>query len=206
MAAPYASLAEFKAWSSWPADSDDDPAITDALTAASAAIDNFCSTHFWQTTAGTTRVFDTCDPRKLRINDAAAVTGVATDKDSDGTFETVWDPADFQLLPLNPAAAPEVLPFTAIRAVATKTFPAPTKREGIIRVTGTWGWAAIPESVVQATLLVANRLLKRRQSPEGIAGLDDFGTIRISNREDPDAVRLVTPYRTNRRVGGWAFA
>jgi hypothetical protein len=206
MAAPYVSLAEFKVWANWPIDTDDDAAITDDLTAASAAIDKFCKTHFWQTAAGTTRAFDTCDPRKLRINDAAAVTAVATDKDSDGTFETVWAPTDFQLLPLNPAAAPETLPFSAVRAVATQTFPAPTKREGIVQVTGTWGWAAIPEAVAEATRLVTNRLLKRRQSPEGVLGSEDFGTIRVSPREDPDAVRLLTPYRANRRPGGWALA
>jgi hypothetical protein len=208
MADPYVTVDEFKAWSTWPTDTIDDATITDDLKSASSAIDYYCSTHFWKTAVGTDRFFDTCDTRRLRINDAAAVTGIATDKNADGVYETVWAPADFQLLPLNPAAAPETLPFTEILAVGSLTFPVASSemRVGLIQVTGTWGWAAVPEAVAEATRLMTNRLLKRRQSPEGILNSDDFGTIRVSPREDPDAVRLLTPYRTNRRVGGWAFA
>lgn len=206
MADPYVTLAEFKTWIVLN-DSVDDTTITDALTAASRAIDKFCGTHFWQTAAGTNRVFDTCDPWRLRINDAAAVTGVATDPNGDGVFETVWVAADFQLLPLNPLAAPEQLPFSEIRAVGTLNFPRPTgRRVGLVQVTGTWGWPTVPEAIVQATLLTTNRLFKRKGSPEGVAGFDEFGTVRISTRDDPDAVRLLTPYRTSRRAGGWAFA
>lgn len=205
MAAPYATLAEFKAWVGL-TDAVDDAVISDALAAASAAIDKFCRTHFWQTTAGTNRVFDSCDPWRLRINDAAAVTAVATDKDTDGVYETVWAAGDFQLLPLNPTAGPETLPFTEIRSIGTQTFPQATRRLGLVQVTGTWGWPTVPEDVYQATLLTTNRLIKRRRSPEGVAGFDEFGVIRISTRDDPDAVRLLNPYRTNRRVGGWALA
>lgn len=205
MAVPYATLAEFKAWISL-SDAVDDVVITDALTAASRAIDKYCKTHFWQTAAGTDRVFDTCDPWWLRINDAAAVTAVATDRDSDGTFETVWVAGDYQLLPLNPDAAPETLPFSEIGAIATNTFPRATRRLGLVRVTGTWGWPAVPEAVFQATLLMTNRLIKRSHSPEGVAGFSEFGFVRISPRDDPDAVRLLEPYRATRRKGGWALA
>src|SRR5262245_8261670 len=205
MADPYVSVAEFRAWIVLN-DSYDDPTINDALTAASRGIDHYCDTHFWKTAAGTNRFFDTCYPKWLRINDAAAVTAVATDANSDGVYETVWAAADFQLLPLNPAAGPETEPYTEILAVGTRSFPAATKRLGMVQVTGTWGWAAVPEAVTEATKLVANRLIKRRGTPEGIAGSIELGTIRLSSREDPDAVLLLTPYRTNRRAGGWAFA
>jgi hypothetical protein len=205
MAAPYATVDEFKGWITL-SDPIDDLVISDALTAASRAIDKFTKTHFWQTSAGTNRVFDTCDPWWLRINDAAAVTAVATDTDSDGTYETVWAGSDYQLLPLNPDAAPETLPFSEIAAIGAQSFPLATRRQGLVRVTGTWGWPTVPEAVFQATLLTTNRLLKRRRSPEGVAGFDDFGVIRISPRDDPDAVRLLEWYRGNRRKGGWAFA
>lgn len=206
MADPYVTPLGFKTWIGL-SDYVDDITITDALTGASRAIDKFCNTHFWQTATGTARVFDTCDPWQVRIHDAAAVTQVATDTDADGVFETVWSAGDYQLLPLNPEAAPEQLPFTQIRAVGTLSFPrAAGRRLGLVQVTGTWGWPAVPEAVVQATLLTANRLVKRRGSPEGVAGFDEFGTVRISSRDDPDAVRLLTPYRTSRRAGGWALA
>lgn len=205
MADPYVAVEEFKAWVGL-GDSIDDATIAKALAAASAAIDKFCATHFWKTAAGTARSFDARNPYQLRIDDAAVVTEVATDPDSDGVFETVWAASDFQLLPLNRLAAPEELPVDEVRAVATRTFPSPVRRAGLVRVTGTWGWAAIPEAVKEATLLTANRLVKRKGSPEGVSGFDEFGVIRISSRDDPDAVRLLTPYRRSRRKGGWPLA
>jgi len=209
MADPYATVSDFKSWIPGGLNDDvDDPAFLKVLTVASRSIDKYCDTHFWKTAAATNRLYDTCHSRHLRIDDAAAVTGIATDKDGDGVFETVWVAADFQLLPLNPDAAPEKLPYTEVLAVGSLTFPSSTsgKRAGRVQVTGTWGWPAIPEAVIESTLLVTNRLRKRPGSPQGVAGFDEFGTIRISSREDPDAVRLLTPYRTNRRAGGWAFA
>lgn len=204
----YETVAGFKAWLTPPlTDSGDDTRIDDALGGSSRGVDNFCHTQFWQAAPGTTRRFDTCDPWTLRIGDWVAVTEVATDLDRDGVYETVWAASDFQLLPLNPADGPELRPYTAIRAIGTLSFPQPSgRRLGLIRVTGTPGWPAFPEPVVQATRLVANRALKRPGSPEGVAGFDEFGTIRISSRDDPDAVRYLTPYKTNHRVGGWAFA
>jgi hypothetical protein len=209
MADPYVTVDEFKSWIPGRLnDTIDDPVINKKLKTASRAIDKYCKTHFWKTAVGTTRLFDACDTRRLRINDAAAVTGIATDRDANGVYETVWTAADFQLLPLNPDAAPETLPFTEILAIGSLTFPVATsvQRIGLVQVTGTWGWSSVPEVVGEATCLVTNRLLKRGGSPEGISGFDEFGTIRISPREDPDAVRLLEPYRMNRRVGGWAFA
>lgn len=204
----YATVAEFKAWVGLN-DALDDTVIGDALDAASRGVDNFCHTHFWQTASGTARFFDTCDAHLVHVENVVAVTEVATDPTGAGTFGVVWTAADYQLLPLNPAAASEPEPYTDIHAIGTLTFPRASgsaSRHGLIRVTGTWGWPAVPDSVYQATLLLANRLLKRRGSPEGVAGFDEFGTIRISARDDPDAVRYLTPYKTSHRAGGWAFA
>jgi hypothetical protein len=205
MATDYATVEQFKEWVTL-TDPVDDVVIINRLTSASRAIDQYCKTNFWNTAADTARVFDTCNTRWLHIDDAKAITEVATDKQSDGTYDTVWTAADYQLLPLNRDAAPEQLPITDINAVGTLTFPQVSKRYGLIRVTGTWGWPTVPAAVFEATLLVTNRLLKRRRSPEGVAGFDEFGSIRISKNEDPDAVRLLEPYRANRRQGGWAFA
>lgn len=203
--ADYATVGDFKSWIGLE-DAVDDTVIANALTAASAAVDNYCFTHFWNTAVSTARFFDTCDPRWLRINDAAVVAEVATDPNSDGVFETVWAATDFQTLPLNRDFGPETQPITDLSAVGTLTFPRATRRLGLVRVKATWGWPTIPEAAPQSTMLVANRLIKRRRSPEGVAGFDEFGTVRISMRDDPDAARLLTPYRRNHRAGGWAFA
>lgn len=205
MANEYATPDEYKQeWLS-PALSgaQDDAKIDRALTAASRAIDHFCDRHFWQATA-TARRFDTCDQWTLDIDDLVSVTSVKTDDNRDGVYETTWAVSDYQLLPLNPAAEPEPQPFDQIKAVAGRTFPQPSgynSRLGLIEITGTWGWPAIPVAVNQACLMVANRIVKRSGSPEGVAGFDEFGVIRISSRDDPDAVRLLNDYWLARKVG-----
>jgi hypothetical protein len=203
----YCTVVDFKDWRSGPDDAIDDARIDDAIGAASRSVDNFCKTRFWQTDPATIRMFDSCDGRLLRIDDAAAITQVATDVDGDGVFEVVWTANDYQPLPVNADAAPEPRPYSQIRAVGGLRFPrsSATGRVGRSEVTGTWGWPAIPDAVFQATLLIVSRLAKRPGSPEGVAGFDEFGVIRISSRDDPDAVRLLTPYKTSRRVGGWAI-
>ena len=57
--------------------------------------------------------------------------------------------------------------------------------------------------VVQAVLLLAARLYKRRLSPEGVAGWDDMGAIRIIAR-DPDIDRLLEQKIDTYRVLGIA--
>lgn len=42
-----------------------------------------------------------------------------------------------------------------------------------------------PQVVTNAALLQASRLVKRRASPEGVAGMGDFGPVRVSVM-DPD--------------------
>jgi hypothetical protein len=190
----YCTVQEFKTWAGLD-DAIDDTTIDRAIGAVSRGIDNFTKTRFWRTFPGVNRVFDSCDGRQLDIGDVVAVTQVATDTDNDGVFETVWAASDYQLLPLNPAAAPELEPFTELWAVGSLRFPRPTSRVGLVQVTGTWGWPAVPLPVYQATLILVHRTIKRRGSPEGVAGFDEFGQIRISTRDDPDAVRYLLPYQ-----------
>ena len=61
------------------------------------------------------------------------------------------------------------------------------------RVTADWGWPAVPDAIVEATLLLANRRFMRKDSPEGIAGWAAEGPVRVS-RFDPDIEDLVGPY------------
>jgi hypothetical protein len=57
--------------------------------------------------------------------------------------------------------------------------------------------------VVQATLLLAARLYKRRLSPEGVAGWEDMGAVRVVAR-DPDVERLIEQHVDAAKVWGIA--
>lgn len=53
------------------------------------------------------------------------------------------------------------------------------------------------DDVIQATLMQAARIVKRRATPEGVYAVSDFGSIRVSGF-DPDVSALLGPYRTYR--------
>jgi len=57
--------------------------------------------------------------------------------------------------------------------------------------------------VAQAVLLLAARLYKRRQSPEGVTGWDDMGAVRVVAR-DPDIERLIEQHIDAYKVWGIA--
>lgn len=179
-----------------------------AINACSRGIDKFCRRHFWQSTS-TPRLFAPDNAYEFdfgAFNDLHQLDALATDTAGNGTFDVTWAAADYELLPLNPDSGPERQPYTSIRRAGSKTFPyltsnpADTGRSGRVRITGIWGWDEVPADVVQACLLHAARIYKRKDSPEGVAGWAEFGAIRVG-RTDPDVVGFLDPYRLGRKVG-----
>lgn len=182
MANEYASLAQLKTWLQLDgADHDDD--LNRVLTSASRAIDRYCGRIFYDSGSAAAKTFLADDPYELDVPDFHTVTGlvIATDTDSDGTFETTWTTADYQVEPLNPDAG---WPWWRIVAIDDETFPLSARR-ATTRVTARWGWAAEPEEVEQTTLAVAAEMFKRKDAPFGIVGTDEMGR----------AVRVAAHYR-----------
>jgi hypothetical protein len=71
------------------------------------------------------------------------------------------------------------------------------------RVTAKWGWPAVPDAVKTATKLHAHWLSRRSSDPYGIAAIGDLPS-RVSQTGDPDARRLLAPYRRMDRTAGIA--
>lgn len=197
---PYATSDEFQAWAQIPGGAKI-AQIEMVLDAASRAVDDWCQRHFWQD--GTVavpipRTFVTFNSRLVYLgpfNDLTAdVTPVvATDTDGDGVFETAWAATDWQMLPHN---RPDGRPYTSVLATGGLRFPCgSTGRVDRVQVTGVWGWSEVPPPVKTACLVKAARLLTRMQSPNGIAGMGEFGPVRINRNEDGDVVSLLEPYR-----------
>jgi len=53
--------------------------------------------------------------------------------------------------------------------------------------------APVPSSLEQAGLLLTNRLMARRNSPDGIVGVSDMGTARVLSY-DADIQTLISPW------------
>lgn len=197
---PYATRDELQAW----AQIDGGAKIGQidlVLDAASRAVDDWCQRHFWQDgtiAVPVARSFVAFNPRLVYLgpfNDLTADVApvLATDTDGDGVFETAWTAGDFQLLPFN---RPDGRPYTSVWAAGSLRFPCGTTgRVDRVQVTGVWGWSAVPPPVKTACMIKAARLLTRMQSPHGIAGIGEFGLVRINRSEDGDVVSLLDPYR-----------
>lgn len=59
-----------------------------------------------------------------------------------------------------------------------------------VQITARWGWPELPDEVEQATALLAARLYRRKDSPQGVIGGGEFGPVRVS-RIDPDVEALI---------------
>jgi hypothetical protein len=177
-------------------DTADDFEIRLVIEAASREIDDWTGDQFWRGTATRTFVADDAYCLELGGFPLVSVTTVKTDSAGDGTFETTWSASDFQLLPANAATYAEARPYRQVKAVGGNTFPYCRDlgaRDDRVEIVGVFGWPALPTAVKQACLIHSAELLKLKDAPFGVAGLGDFGPIRV--RMNPRAQALLDPYR-----------
>ena len=191
----YCSLAEIKA-SARITDSVDDALLELAVEAASRMVDSYTQRYFYN--AGTaTRLFVPQDSYVTEIDDSISISVLQT---SDGeTFGTTWATKDYQLEPLNSISEGLTWPFTRIRAVDDYDWSV-FGDEATAKITGVWGWPAVPASISQAAVIQGSRIFTRLQSPLGIAGFGDMGVVRVSRQLDPDVAQLVEPFRRMRGI------
>lgn len=189
----YCTLAELKA-SLAITDSVDDTPLEAAVTAASRMIDDYTGRFFYAdgtTQAPVYRYYTPEDAYILPVDDFVSITQIATDDNFNQTYQSVWTTADFLTEPVNNPR--RGWPYSRILAVGSYVFPYFLPQA--VRVRGVWGWAATPAEINMATLIQASRLFVRRQSPFGIAGTPDLGTVRLSAKLDADVEALVRPFR-----------
>jgi len=189
----YCTLAEVKAALAI-TDSIDDVPLEAAIHAASRMIDDYTGRFFYQdgtSQVPVSRYFTPIDPFLLAIDDIITVTEVAIDEDLGQTYGTVFAASDFFKEPINNPR--RGWPFSRLLAIGAYIFPSNLPQS--VRVKGVWGWSAVPYEVQAATQMQASRIFSRRQSPFGIAGSPDLGTVRLSARLDADVEALLRPFR-----------
>jgi hypothetical protein len=172
-------------------DGQDDAAIEMAIESASRQIDSYTERYFYN--AGTaTKIFTPLDNYVCATEDFITLTKVETSEDGE-TYDTEWAADDWQAEPLNGRAGGIATAYTQIRAIENYLFPI-RGGEATVRLTGTWGWSAVPIAITQATVILASRIFKRLDSPLGIIS-GELGSMRIGFRLDPDVEHLISPYR-----------
>lgn len=171
-----------------------DPTFQRALRAASRAIDNTCERRFWRDSdANQVRYYTAASTGLVLVDDVETVTSVQVDRDGDGTFEeTLTANTHFVAEPLNASA--DSRPFTRLEANPAGGVVFPTGVRAV-KVTGRFGWPAVPSEIIQATAIMANRLQWReREAPSGFAGVGVDGTVARVSRVDPDVLQLISPF------------
>ncbi len=187
----YCTLAEVKS-SLRITDNIDDSLITKAILAAEETIDAYCARSFGKTTSQT-RYYSPRDSFVTDIDDLVTLTSLTTTQDDTQTYNLTWTASDYQLEPLNGYVDGAYSPATRIRAIGDYTFQT-LGGEATVRVTGIFGWNAVPASVSQAAIILASRIYKRNDSPLGIIS-GELGSMRVGVRLDPDVEHMITRYR-----------
>ena len=192
----YATLTQVKA-ALRISDNVDDTLLEMAIESASRMIDGHAGRYFYS--SGTaTRIYAADDALICQIDDLAgtAIT-LVTDPDADGTWADTWALVDYQLEPVNGVVDGLTTPYTRIRATENYNFPT-ASGEALVKVTGVFGWPAVPIAITQACVIQSSRIFKRLDSPLGVAGFGDMGAVRVSRYLDPDVQQLVAPYVKHR--------
>lgn len=201
----YATLAQVKA-SLRITDTIDDSLIELAIESAARDIDAYCARAFYNVGSGS-RFYTATDEYFCPIDDAQSISQIATSATSNGVYDVIWanptvgnNDGDYQIEPINAAYPVDgiVSPITGVRALWNYLFPL-AGGAALVKVTGVWGWGAVPTAIKQASVIQAARIFKRNDSPLGVAGFGDMGAMRVS-RVDPDVARMLEPYR---RVNGF---
>ncbi len=182
-------------------DSTDDTWLGIVATAASRAIDTWCGRRFYADGAATARVFHPVSSLLVLVDDIAVTTDlvIKSDPTGDASFGTTWTTADYELRPLNGVVRNRSgHPYESIWAVNNLWFPCNARAS--VQVTARWGWTTAPEEITQAAYLLGEDLFKRKDAPFGVAGVSDFGVLRI--KQDPIVQALLAPFRRDDGVAG----
>lgn len=199
----YATLAQFKSYLRIDvSDTTDDVEMTKDLEAASRAIDFHCQRQFGVVAAPeiryyTPRWYSRFGRYIVETDDLMTQVGavIVVDSTGDLTYAGTIDLTKCQFKPFNANA--KGFPW---RQVVLPQVTSTSEAPGSVKMTGTWGWTAVPTTVTEATLMQASRFAKRRGSPFGIAGSPDMGNeIRLLAKLDVDVAVMLKPY-----VAFWA--
>ncbi len=172
----------------------------EALETASRDVDSYCGRRFYMETAvspasSETRTFQSVSPTQVFIDDAYEVTVVAIDSAADGTYATTWAAAGYVLgrVPIDGVALAD-RPYGSVLSTPGYVFPGGL-RGADVKITGRWGWAAVPSPVKSACRRLAHLQYEARNAAFGAAGTAETGYIRL--RDDVLACQWLNPFVKN---------
>ncbi len=172
----------------------------DAITVASRWCEQHTGRQFHSSGASpSARYFDPAG-LVVHIDDCRSISSVAVDSGDDGNYATTV--TNYQALPVGGRVAVlGEVPYTALRALSTTTWVYCNDRLGSVKVTGLWGWTAVPDAVERACAILAQDLIRDPESQFGGLAVAGDGIV-LGARIPARVTGLLADYvRAERTVG-----
>lgn len=192
MANEYVSVVDFKDEYAI-TDGIDDKAIARVVESVSRWVDAYCGRQFFPVTQ--TRYFTPKSCYVVDVQELVTVTTLKTDDNGDRVYETTWASTDYDLEPYNAALMSPAEPYQRVTVNALNgryTFQPAIPRS--VEIAGSWGMAAVPPTVKEATLKQAYRIFKRKDAPFAVLGGGNMGELSEIPQIDPDIKLMLMPF------------
>lgn len=177
----------------------DDNALENVIEAISRVIDEETGRFFYVTASQDRYYTAEFSDLLMDIDDIVTASAIVTDEDGDRTYERTWASTDYDLEPYN--AALHSKPYTRINLAPQGRYAFPSGIRRGVKITGTFGYPAVPKQINEATILIAMKLWKRKEAVFGVLGSADMGFIRVTAKNDPDISMLLDSFRKT-SIGG----
>lgn len=174
----YATLVDLKAYLGMQEEDRYDGPLQQALESVSDEIEQYCNRQFNKTTSASARDFRIRYGPYVIVDDFHTITDLVIQYDSGSGSFTTLTTTDYELQPLNGVVDGQ--PGWPYNKVVRKTGSF-VRGLGRLRVTAQWGWTSVPPPVRQSCLIMAAATFQIKDSPFGVAGSDQWGTIRVKD-------------------------
>jgi hypothetical protein len=194
-APPYASAAELRSFIA-DGSSGSETELNLAIETASRSVDRATNRQFGKADEVESRwygaVFDSSSPYGPQRRWTVDIDDIMT---ADGLAVAFGDGAEVTGEPLTGVLPAPVNAVANGRPWTKLLLPHGVSGGSPIRVTGLFGWTAVPDAIKLATMIQASRLFARRHAPFGILGSPETGgELRLLERLDADLMTSVRPY------------
>lgn len=189
-------------------DTDQDFALTTSIAASAGWINEYAGRHFYRLTE--TRTYRPGSLWRLDVDDIVPGTPITVmvDVDGDGIYEQPWTQGtDYQLYygagKYNQNVVGVARPYRMLQVTqGGKWFPYTWIYSHMdrVQIATTWGWPSVPWGVSEVNRILAADLFKAKDAPFGVAGVSDYGLVRIQS--NPWLVELLRPYVNPREKVG----
>jgi hypothetical protein len=168
--------------------SDHDYQLQGLVSQSQKFIDSYCKRTFVPGTAGVVKYYDGAES-PLWIDDCTAITAIALDEESDGTWSTSMAATDWLLKPYN--TNPKTMLVLSPNSDYGSFCSGVTKG---VKITGTWGYdTTVPEDIRRAAIIQCCRWFKRADTAYASAlGPTELGVIQTFSGLDPDIKMILS--------------